>query len=83
MRKYVLLLSSSLMVIFAIVQLISAYVPKTGPVGNGLNGKLVWFQFTCTFIGGASYLVLAIYWIVKEKRAKKAAKSEGTCNGRE
>lgn len=70
MRKYVLLVSSSIMIVLAVWELIYAYIPKTGPIGNGLNMTRIWFQSSASFIGGVSFLSLAIYQIIKEKKTK-------------
>ncbi|MGG1659343.1 hypothetical protein [Brevibacillus sp. NRS-1366] len=69
MRKYVLV-TSSLMIVLTVWELIYAYMPKTGPIGDGPNMARVWLQSSASFIGGIGFLSLAIYQIVKEKKTK-------------
>jgi hypothetical protein len=53
MYKYVTLVASSVMIVLAIWQITYAFLPKTGPIGNGPNMFLVWFLPMPTLIARA------------------------------
>lgn len=70
MNKYVLMVASIVMIVLAIMQIVYAYLPTTGPSGNGPNMVIVWSLATPILIGGICFLSLSIYQIVKEKNTK-------------
>lgn len=59
MKKWILLLCGTFLVFLSIWTIYYAYTPKVGPIGNGLNYKLIWFQSSFQFISGISSLFLA------------------------
>lgn len=59
MRKWIILLCGIFLLLLSFWTLYYAYTPKVGPIGNGLNYKLVWIQFGAEFISGVSLIFLA------------------------
>ena len=52
-------MSGIFLLLLSFLTLYNAYTPKVGPIGNGLNFKIVWIQFSTQLISGISAFFLA------------------------
>jgi hypothetical protein len=66
MKKWIVLICGIFLLLLSFWNLYYAYIPKVGPIGNGPNYKLVWFQFSTQFISGICALFLS-YNLRKKK----------------
>ncbi|MET3194795.1 hypothetical protein [Bacillus sp. OAE603] len=59
MKKWILLICGTFLLVLSFWTLYYAYTPKVGQIGNGPNDKLVWLQSITQFLSGISALFLA------------------------
>jgi hypothetical protein len=60
MRKKIVLICGIITVLLSFWTLYYAYSPKVGPIGNGPNYLLIWFQFSILFISGVCSILLVL-----------------------
>lgn len=67
MRKYVILVSSLIMICLPLYGLYYESQPKVGPIGNGFQGT-PWFLVVWPIIAGLNFFVLSIIMFVQERK---------------
>lgn len=60
MQKYIVLFGGVFLLGLSFVFLYFSYTPRVGPIGNGPNDKLIWFNFTVQFITGSLFILQAV-----------------------
>ncbi|QQE74019.1 hypothetical protein KDJ56_19480 [Brevibacillus composti] len=75
-RAILLVCSASLMLVFAVWAVWSAYQPKVGPIGNGPDYRRVWFQFGLHLISAGCFLTLGIHGLYTHWKKNKEEHGE-------
>ncbi|MGO0059530.1 hypothetical protein ACTID9_05905 [Brevibacillus fluminis] len=68
MWKYVQFLVGLVNLGLAFWCLYAPYAPRVGPIGNGPNEKVVWFQFSLYLLAALCFIGLAFITFWHEKR---------------
>lgn len=65
MKKRLLIICGTVLILLSFLILNIAYTPKAGPIGNGIKDTLVWIQFCTGVISGIC--AFGLVFTIKEK----------------